>query len=98
MDDSPVVSAAAHWCVRRFWRPPGVDLMSIGHWQEVFAPVLEDTVVRERLGKLDRTFRSLPGFEGLAVMGQFLPLSDPIEDRLRRVLSNPQNVAAGYSI
>jgi hypothetical protein len=70
--DDPKCAFLVASLFRRFWRPPGVDLLGLRVWLTTFAPLLADDDYRDRLLKVDEIMRTLPGLSGTSYMLPFL--------------------------
>jgi hypothetical protein len=87
MEDSPSAQAFVREIVRRYWRPPGVDLYGYSEWVDVFAPLLRDPATLKRYLRMDDLCNEIPGLRGLRLMGPFL-------DRCKTTLANAPQLEA----
>jgi len=70
--DSPINQALFHAIMKKYWRPPGVDLLGKSNWVKVFDVLLRDENLRRRYLHLDEIYCSFEGQERGYLMGAYL--------------------------
>jgi hypothetical protein len=76
LDGSPGAQRVVRFALRRFWRPPGIDLCGQATWFATFAPLLEDPLLRRAYLRVDSLCATLPGIGDLGIMRSFLARYD----------------------
>jgi len=64
------------FALRRYWRPPGIDLLGYETWFATFSPLLADPSLRRAYLRTDGICAALPGIGDLGIMRSFLTRYD----------------------
>lgn len=72
LTESVATQRYVRFILRRYWRPPGIDLLGRAGWERSLAPLLDDPSVRDRFACVDTMCDNLPGLRGMRLMETFL--------------------------
>ncbi|TCC32462.1 acyl-ACP desaturase [Kribbella sindirgiensis] len=69
---SPAAQRTTRVLIGKLWRPPGMDLIGKGWYEEIFGPILRDPQYTSALLRVDRIVSALPGIGSISVMREYL--------------------------
>ncbi|MFJ1586797.1 acyl-ACP desaturase [Streptomyces sp. NPDC088197] len=75
--EEPGARRTARLTMPTLWRPPGIDLLGLGQWLDVFGPLLRDPVYADRLARADAVLGDLIEDHSVTPMTSFLAKAGP---------------------